>query len=64
MPLKSTTKTGARAADYFLHFEEDIELVIRCQDNGPAIIEVADYLQACGVVVLVVRTAGDRKKPR
>ena len=47
-------KVGARTADYFLQFEQCIEL-IKCLDNVVATIEVADNLQACSAVVPVVR---------
>ena len=51
-------KVGARTADYFRQFEKCTEL-IKCKDNVVASIEVADNLQACSSVVLVVRTAGE-----
>ena len=42
-------------------FEEFTEN-LRCQDDFSEAIEVADYLRACGSVVLVVRTAGELEK--
>ena len=42
-------------------FEQYIDLV-RCQDDVLAAIEVAEYVQACGSAVLVVRTAGEHEK--
>ena len=50
-------KVGDRAADYFQELERNIELV-RCQEDVLATIEVADYLQACDSVMLVVQTTG------
>ena len=49
---------GARTADCFRQCEQCIELV-RCQDAVVATMEVADNLQACSSVLLVVRTAGE-----
>ena len=59
--LKCKAEIGARAADQFRQFERYIELV-RCQNDVLTIIEVAENLQACGSVVLVLRTAGKHEK--
>ena len=62
LPLERQTanyQSCPHAADYFRQFEQHIELV-RCQDDVLATIEVADYLQACGSVV--VQTAGEHEK--
>ena len=41
-----------------------MQLNLRLQDDVLATIEVTNYLQACGSVVLVVRTAGEHEKSR
>ena len=51
-------KVGARTLDYLRQFERCIEL-IRCKDDVVVTIKVADNLQACSSVVLVVRTEGE-----
>ena len=55
--LEWPAEIGARAVDLIWQFERYIKL-LRCQDDVLATIEVANYVQACGSVVLVVRTAG------
>ena len=59
--LKWKAGIGARTAALFRQFERYTELV-RCQNNVLATIKVADYLQACGSVALVVRTADKHEK--
>ena len=59
--LKWKAGIAARTAALFRQFERYTELV-RCQNNVLAIIKVANYLQACGSVALVVRTAGTHEK--
>ena len=49
----SEMPVGARTAGYFRQFERYIEFV-RCQDDVVATIDVADNLQACSSVMLVV----------
>ena len=54
-------KNDAREADYFRQFERYIELV-RCEYDVFVTIEVADYLLACGSVVLVMRTVSQHDR--
>ena len=59
--LKWKAGIGARTAASFRQFERYIAL-LRRHNNALATIKVADYLQACGSVALVVWTAGKHEK--
>ena len=63
MPLKWKAKVGARAANYVRKIERDIKFK-SCQVNVLATIEVADYFQARGSVVLVMRTPANTRKAK
>ena len=63
MQLKWKLEVVARAAEYFRQFERYTAL-LRYQGVVLANNEVADYEQACGSVVLVVRAAAEHEKNR
>ena len=56
--LECNAIVGTHTADYFRQSDGCIKL-IRCQDHVVATIEVANNLQACSSVLLVVQTAGE-----
>ena len=54
-------KIGARAAEYFRQFKRYIQIE-RFQDDFLVTNVVDEYLQACGLVVLIVRAADEHNK--
>ena len=64
VPIKWKVKSGGKAVHSYWHFELYIELarIFGCQDDVLTKNYVADYLQACDTVMLVVRAAGKHEE--